>query len=251
MKVKVRIQRPHFFGPQLKYRAKGCSLAAEATSHPFLDTLADCGGPESIAALRDQKVWKSDSRFEDAPTPRDQDLFPIDAQYEMGVPKSIALIRDQLAGKSASRVAAELPGPPSFPNSQHRHLLSLSSPAESRRPESATTPKDQREFASRVAEPPCPPAPPNPSHQDPPSPGRLLRALSWLQKRYSQRTTKQLRVAETVSLGEKRFVAILDVEGRKYLIGGGAGNVCLLTQLDGASTSAEPELPVMRLHGVH
>lgn len=43
---------------------------------------------------------------------------------------------------------------------------------------------------------------------------------------------KQLRVAETVSLGEKRFVAIVQVEGQRFLIGGGAAGVSLLTELD-------------------
>jgi flagellar biogenesis protein FliO len=43
---------------------------------------------------------------------------------------------------------------------------------------------------------------------------------------------KRLQVAETVSLGEKRFVAVIRVDGREFLIGGGATNVALLTQLD-------------------
>lgn len=48
---------------------------------------------------------------------------------------------------------------------------------------------------------------------------------------------KQLRVAETVSLGEKRFVAIVQVEGQRFLIGGGASGVSLLTELDRAPKS--------------
>lgn len=43
---------------------------------------------------------------------------------------------------------------------------------------------------------------------------------------------KRLQVAETVSLGEKRFVAVIRVDGREFLVGGGATNVALLTQLD-------------------
>jgi flagellar biogenesis protein FliO len=42
---------------------------------------------------------------------------------------------------------------------------------------------------------------------------------------------KRLQVAETVSLGEKRFVAVIKVDGREFLIGGGATNVALLAQL--------------------
>lgn len=60
--------------------------------------------------------------------------------------------------------------------------------------------------------------------------GLLGRALAW----FRTGVTKQshLRLAETVSLGEKRFVAIIHVEGRKFLIGGGTAGVSLLTQLD-------------------
>jgi hypothetical protein len=61
-------------------------------------------------------------------------------------------------------------------------------------------------------------------------PSLLSRALSWF--RASGARQNQLRLAETVSLGEKRFVAIIQVEGRKFLIGGGTAGVSLLTQLD-------------------
>jgi flagellar biogenesis protein FliO len=62
-----------------------------------------------------------------------------------------------------------------------------------------------------------------------PASGLLRRAWSWVNKKYVP--AKQLRVAETVSLGEKRFVAVVQVEGRKFLIGGGSSGVALLTQL--------------------
>jgi flagellar biogenesis protein FliO len=38
-------------------------------------------------------------------------------------------------------------------------------------------------------------------------------------------------VTETVSLGEKRFVAVIQIDGSQYLIGGGATNVALLAKL--------------------
>ena len=44
---------------------------------------------------------------------------------------------------------------------------------------------------------------------------------------------RRLRVSETVSLGEKRFVSIVEVDGTSFLIGGGASNVTLLTSLGG------------------
>jgi len=38
-------------------------------------------------------------------------------------------------------------------------------------------------------------------------------------------------VAASVSLGEKRFVAVIQVDGLEYLICGGASNVALLAKL--------------------
>ena len=63
------------------------------------------------------------------------------------------------------------------------------------------------------------------------SPNGLARAWSWLHAKYAATTTKRLRVSETVSLGEKRFVALVCVEGREFLVGGGASGVSLLAQL--------------------
>jgi hypothetical protein len=67
--------------------------------------------------------------------------------------------------------------------------------------------------------------------------GRLLALL-----RTGAPATKQLRLAETVALGEKRFVAIIHAEGRKYLVGGGPTGVALLAQLDGNTDSIETSL---------
>lgn len=60
----------------------------------------------------------------------------------------------------------------------------------------------------------------------------LAQAWSWLQKRSAFSATKSLRVSETVSLGEKRFVAVVQVDGQKFLIGGSASSVSLLAELD-------------------
>ena len=73
-------------------------------------------------------------------------------------------------------------------------------------------------------------------------PGMLMRAWSFLNRKVAP--TKQLRVAETVSLGDKRFVAVVQVEGRKFLIGGGSAGVALLTQLGDAATDANIAMAV-------
>jgi flagellar biogenesis protein FliO len=44
---------------------------------------------------------------------------------------------------------------------------------------------------------------------------------------------RRLRVAETVSFGEKRFVSILQVDGEQFLVGGSPSNVVLLAKLEG------------------
>jgi flagellar biogenesis protein FliO len=46
-----------------------------------------------------------------------------------------------------------------------------------------------------------------------------------------QRRDRRLFIRETVALGEKRFVSIVEVDGRSFLIGGGAGSVSLLSVL--------------------
>ena len=63
--------------------------------------------------------------------------------------------------------------------------------------------------------------------------GLLSRALNWIQARRLGRSgAKRLHVSESVSLGEKRFVAVIQLDGLQYLIGGGATNVALLAQLN-------------------
>ena len=62
----------------------------------------------------------------------------------------------------------------------------------------------------------------------------LARFFSFLRGRGS--TPKQLRLLETLPLGEKRFVALVSAEGHKFLIGGGSSGVSLLTRLDETPT---------------
>jgi flagellar biogenesis protein FliO len=63
--------------------------------------------------------------------------------------------------------------------------------------------------------------------------GLLSRAWRWMRARQVERSSdRRLRVAETVSLGEKRFVAVVQVDGRHFLVAGGPANIALLAQLD-------------------
>jgi flagellar biogenesis protein FliO len=60
----------------------------------------------------------------------------------------------------------------------------------------------------------------------------------------AQTSSRRLRVAETVSLGEKRFVSIVQVDGAQFLIGGSATEIQLLANLNpqpGGMTATFPE----------
>jgi hypothetical protein len=68
---------------------------------------------------------------------------------------------------------------------------------------------------------------------------QLARAFSWAHGKYSASAAKRLRLSEVVSLGDKRFVALVNVEGREFLIGGAPSGLSLLAQLGGSTESAE------------
>jgi hypothetical protein len=87
-------------------------------------------------------------------------------------------------------------------------------------------------------------APANPSLANPPkTPAarvwQTLTAACWriwaaIESRRATQRRRTLRVVETVAMGEKRFVAILQVEEQRFLVGGGSAGVSLLAKLDAA-----------------
>jgi hypothetical protein len=60
---------------------------------------------------------------------------------------------------------------------------------------------------------------------------RLDRALAWLVSRNFARRPRRLHLRDTVCLGEKRFVAVVEFEDRRFLLGGAANSVSLLAHL--------------------
>lgn len=52
----------------------------------------------------------------------------------------------------------------------------------------------------------------------------------------ARRAPRRLTVAETLSLGEKRFVSIVYVDGEQFLLGGGPSNIVLLAKLESSKT---------------
>jgi flagellar biogenesis protein FliO len=55
-----------------------------------------------------------------------------------------------------------------------------------------------------------------------------------------KRPAHNLRVCEVATLGEKRFVAVVQYGSRRFLVGGGAGSVSLLSNLGREHLPAEP-----------
>jgi len=61
----------------------------------------------------------------------------------------------------------------------------------------------------------------------------LAGAWKWTLKHIgSHHTRKRLRVCESVSLGEKRFVAVIEVDGEQFLVGGASSSVATLARLE-------------------
>jgi hypothetical protein len=87
---------------------------------------------------------------------------------------------------------------------------------------------NEREMAMEPAERPLSPRPRS---------GRLPNWLAvlwgWANRRVVIRhPRKRLRVCETVSLGDKRFLAVVQVDGEQFLVGGASGSVANLARLD-------------------
>ena len=68
-----------------------------------------------------------------------------------------------------------------------------------------------------------------------PLPPLRSRWWEWIRGRLAsvrvQRAPRRLRLCETLALGEKRFVAVIEFEGQQFLLGGSAASVSLLARL--------------------
>ena len=68
----------------------------------------------------------------------------------------------------------------------------------------------------------------------------FTRLFDWLQKtRRAQLASKRLRVCESVSLGDKRAIFLVQVDGQRFLLGGAPTSVSMLAQLDGSPSFPE------------
>ena len=58
-----------------------------------------------------------------------------------------------------------------------------------------------------------------------------------------QRRQRHLRLCETLSLGEKRILAVIECDGKRLLISATPQHISLLQSLDGAPENAERSSP--------
>jgi hypothetical protein len=61
--------------------------------------------------------------------------------------------------------------------------------------------------------------------------GWARRWLSLLVPGWCSRPARQLRLRETLALGERRFVAVVEFEQQRFLIGGTGSSLAMLAQL--------------------
>jgi flagellar biogenesis protein FliO len=65
----------------------------------------------------------------------------------------------------------------------------------------------------------------------------------WLRAKFAERRIRRLKLVETLPLGAGRFVSLISVEGEKFLVGGAANSVSLLTRLGSAGAAPRQDLP--------
>lgn len=79
---------------------------------------------------------------------------------------------------------------------------------------------------------------------------RISRAKFWVRVlelwervlRLSRRSPRRLRLCESLPLGDRRFVAVVEFEQARFLVGGTPSALVLLSRLtDGASANGEQE----------
>ncbi|MGO8789065.1 MAG: flagellar biosynthetic protein FliO [Terriglobia bacterium] len=65
----------------------------------------------------------------------------------------------------------------------------------------------------------------------------------WTQRAVKTRKPRRLRVCETLSLGERRFLAVIEFDRQEFLVGGTGNSLELLAQLREGTLIANPALP--------
>jgi flagellar biogenesis protein FliO len=71
----------------------------------------------------------------------------------------------------------------------------------------------------------------------------LKNLWQWTQRAVKARKTRRLRVCETLSLGERRFLAVIEFDRQEFLVGGTGNSLELLARLHKGTVITEPPLP--------
>ena len=65
----------------------------------------------------------------------------------------------------------------------------------------------------------------------------------WVRGAVKSRRVRRLRVCETISLGDRRFVAVIEFDRQEFLVGGSGNSLALLARLHEGRVIAEPNPP--------
>jgi flagellar biogenesis protein FliO len=74
----------------------------------------------------------------------------------------------------------------------------------------------------------------------------LARVRQWLRalgRSWRSHPSRQLRLRETLALGERRFLAVVEFERQKFLIAGTGNSVAMLTTLPAESSAKDNQEP--------
>ena len=78
-----------------------------------------------------------------------------------------------------------------------------------------------------------------------------MRPGGWLRKCWrgfnARSSQKKLRLCESLQFGDRRFIALIECEGQRYMIAGTAGSISLLRELpDAGADSCATQLIALR-----
>jgi len=73
--------------------------------------------------------------------------------------------------------------------------------------------------------------------------GALKEVWEWARRALGQRKPRRLRVRETLSLGDKRFLAVIEFDHQEFLVGGSGNSLALLARLHEGMVISDPPAP--------
>jgi len=81
-----------------------------------------------------------------------------------------------------------------------------------------------------------------------PPPGAILPGLvqnlwQWVRSAVRPKKVRRLRVCETLPLGERRFLAVIEFDRQEFLVAGTGTSLTLLARVEGGQLASGPMLP--------